>query len=788
MFRQFLRTPVFHAVAVATLALGIGANTTIFSLVNALMLRPLPFPEAGRLVFLSERMAHLDGMSISYPNLLDWQTQNVCFVSLAGFRDEAYNLTGGAAPERLRGLSVSANFFSTLGIAPLHGRVFAAEEDRPGGPRVAVISEGLWARRFGADPTILGRSIELDTERHVVIGIMPASFQFPSEVELWTPLGALAGKASWRNRGNHPGIYGIARLKGGVGMRQAQTEMDTIAARLAREYPDSNTGNGITAMTLRERMVREVRPALLLLLGAVAFVLLIACANLANLLLARSAARARELAVRAALGASRARIIRQLLGESLMLSATGALCGLVLAWWGVGLLRQLIPPELQGTIQLEIDLNVLAFTAGLGLLTGLGFGLMPAWQSSRPELNTTLREGGRGAGDGRRSRHIRQALVAGEMALAMVLLVGASLLIRSFARLSEHSLGLNPLGVWTTDISLPVLKYTEEWQQLAFYERLVERLAASPGVSAVAVTGALLGGWQTTYLLEGKPPPEPGASPLADFAVVSPDYFKAMRIRLLRGRTFNPNDTKRAVPVGIIDEKFALKHWPQGEPIGQRISTGDSNQWMTIVGVVAHVKNYGVEQESREEIYVPMAQHPMAAMALVVQAEQGSVAGVIRAAAREIDREQPLTTIQSVEQILARQVAPRRLATFLLGAFSALALGLAALGIYGVVSYATAQRTREIGVRLALGARPFDVLSMVLRQAGTVVFLGMGIGLAGAVALSRLMSSLVFGITTSDPFTYLLTPVVLLATGFVACYFPARRAAYLDPIRALREE
>jgi predicted permease len=786
--RQLLKNPGFTVVAVLTLALGMGANTAIFSLVNAIMLRPPPFREPQRLMYLSERSSHLEGMSISYPNLVDWQKQTAAFENIAGFRSEGYNLTGGDVPERVQGFSVSANFFSTLGVAPFQGRTFRPDEDQPGAPRVVVISEGLWQRRFGGEPTILGRSIQLDAESHVVIGIMPAAFQFPREVELWTPLGVLGGMSSWQNRGNHPGIYAIARLKPGVTTEQARADMDTITTRLAQQYPDTNAGSGATVMTLRERMVQQPRPALLMLLGAVGFVLLIACANLANLLMARSAARAKEIAIRSALGAGRGRIIRQLLCESLMLSILGAIAGLLLAFWGVGLLRQMIPAELQESIVITVDGLVLAFTAVLALLTGLGFGLVPALQSSKPDLNETLKEGGRGAGKGRKPHRLRHALVIAETALAMVLLVGASLLIRSFDRAQKVSSGLGPEGVFTTSISLPVLKYKERRDQLAFFEKLLERVSALPGIRDAGGTRTLLGGSQTTYLVEGEPAPEAGRSPICDFAAVSPDYFKVIGIRLLRGRVFTPADNQKAVRVAVVDEKFARKHWKDGDAIGKRISTGDTNKWLTIVGVVGHVKNYGVDRDSRQELYLPFAQQPSASMTLVIKAANAVAAAGLRTAVREMDPDQPLTTIRPMEQILADQVAPRRITMMLLSVFSGIALALAAVGIYGVMAYNASQRTREIGVRMALGARSADVLIMVLRQSARPVLVGAVVGLVSALAMTRLMVTLVFGVSTLDPFTYALMPVTLLAVAFVASYLPARRAASVDPMEALRYE
>ena len=785
--RMLAKNPGFTLVAVLTLALGIGANAAIFSLVNAIMLRPPPFREPSRLMYLSERSSQLEGMSISYPNLLDWQKQTVAFESIAGFRNQGYNLSGGETPERVTGFSVSANFFATLGIAPLRGRVFSSDEDRAGAERVVVISEGLWHRRFGGDPAILDRTIQLDAQSHAVIGVMPASFQFPREVELWTPLGVGATK-SWQNRGNHPGIWAIGRLKPGVTPEQARADLDTITTRLAREYPDANAGNSATVITLRERMVREPRPALLMLLGAVAFVLLIACANLANLLMARSAARAKEIAIRSALGAARGRIIRQLLCESLLLSGLGAAAGLVLAFWGVGLLRQMIPSELQESIIIDIDKVVLMFTGVVAVLTGLGFGLFPALQSSKPDLNEVLKEGARGAGEGRKSHRIRHALVVSEVALAMVLLVGASLLIRSFDRLQNVSPGLEPDDVVTASLSLPVIKYPEKRDQFAFYERLLDRVKALPGIQSAAVTRPLLGGSQIGYQVEGEPPPQPGRGRVCDYGVVSHEYFKVMGIRILRGQVFREADDGKAPRVAVVDETFARKHWKNDDPIGKRITTGNTNQWMTVIGVVAHVKSYGVDNDSRHQLYVPFAQHPGASMTLVVKAANATIAGSIRTAVQDIDPDQPLTTFRSMEQILGESIAPRRIAMLLLSVFSGLALALAGVGIYGVMAYSASQRTREIGVRMALGARPADVLALILRQSGRLVLLGVGVGLVAAFALTRLMTTLVFEVKTTDPITYAIVPPLLLAVALLASYLPARRASKVDPMEALRYE
>jgi len=789
--RMLWKNPGFAIVAVLTLALGIGANTAIFSLVNAVMLRPPPFPEHRRLVFLSEKSRHMDDMSISYPNLLDWQKQNQVFEGIAGFRGQTFHITGKERPERVEGYSVSATFFSVLRVTPLHGRVFGPDEDKPGAPLVVVLSEGLWQRRFGSDLSILNKPILLDGESFTVVGIMPRSFQFPRTVEFWTPLGLNYAQEAWKARANHPGIYGLARLKAGTSLEQANAEMQTIASRLAQEYPDTNTGTGVTLMSLRERMVRQARPALILLLGSVLFVLLIACANLANLLLARSAARQKEFAIRVAVGAARSRIVRQLLSESLVLALLGGLFGLVAAAWGIRILNQIIPAEVREAILINLDAKVLVFTFWIAILSGVAFGLIPALQASRPNLSNSLKEGGPGAGEGRTRHRLRHTLVVSEISLALVLLIGACLLIRSFGRTQAISPGIDTENVVAMSFSLPKYRYPEPQQKQNFFNELLQRTSRLPGVKGASLTTTTLGGWQMGYHVAGQPQPPRGQGDLCDYNAVSPDHFKVMGISLLRGRVFSDADNEHAQRVAIIDEKLANKFWRNSDPLGHKIEIGgDTNESAIIVGVVGHVKNYGVDQASREEIYLPAGQHVQPSMHLVIKTTtpMAELAGTMRGVVQAIDPDMPVTALRTMDSILGENIAPRRITMLLLTVFSGLAVTLAVVGIYGIMAYSISQRTREIGVRMALGARAQDVLKLMLKQGSRLIIIGIGVGSIAGFGLTQFMGRLLFEVKATDPITYLSMPLLLAAVALLACYLPARRAAKVDPIVALRHE
>ncbi|HZN12569.1 MAG TPA: ABC transporter permease, partial [Blastocatellia bacterium] len=760
--RMLWKNPGFTVVAVIALALGIGANTAIFSVVNAVLLRPLPYEESARLVILSERSPQLEGMSISYPNFTDWRQQNGVFEQIAVFRRQSYNLTGTGEPERLTGGQVSADLFPALRVKPALGRAFRAEEDQPGGEPVAILSHGLWQRRFGGDPQILGRALVLSGRSYSVVGVMPEDFNFPSRVELWTPVGQESGQPSWQNRGNHPGLYGVARLKGGVTIDRARAEMDAIAARLEQQYPQSNTGNRVSITPALENVVRDIRPALLVLLGAVGCVLLISCANVANLLLARAAARQKEMAIRTALGAGRWRVVRQLLTESLLLALLGGGLGLLLARWGVRLILAVSPDSIPRAREIGLDGRVLGFTLLVSLLTGVIFGLVPAWQASKPDLNETLKDAGRGSTGGLRRQRFRSALVVAEVALALVLLVGGGLLIRSFYRLQQVNPGFRPERLLTFQVALPSAKYSEDQPRINFYNQTLERLGALPGVESVgAATGLPLGnnGWQTSFAIEGRPDPPPGQRPLTETAIVTTDYFRAMGMTLVKGRAFGEPDRKGSPPVTVIDERFAELHFPNEDPIGKGIrfgGRGGDNPVTTVVGVIRRVKMEGLATDSnRVQSYRPYLQQPANGMTVVMRAagDPGQLAQAARQHVLAVDPDLPIFNVRTMERIWDDSVAPQRLNTLLLGIFGGVALLLAAVGIYGVMSYSVTQRTHELGIRMALGARPRDVRALVVRQGMTFVALGVGLGLAGALVVTRWMASLLYGVSASDPLT-----------------------------------
>ncbi|HRI16568.1 MAG TPA: ABC transporter permease [Verrucomicrobiota bacterium] len=789
--RQLTKNSGFSLVAIVTLALGIGANTAIFSVINAVLLRPPPFKAPERLVFVSEKSKDMDNMSVAYPNFLDWQKQQDAFEGLAAFRNEDWNLTGTGRPERVVGLQVSASFFPTLGVSPLRGRVFTPDEDKVGADRVAVLSEGLWRRRFGADPAMLNRTVSLDGEAYTVVGIMPAGFQFPQRVELWTPIGY---KAEWtETRDWHPGIYVVGRLKDGVDLSAARRGLETVASRLATEYPDSNTGNSVTVMALQERLAGpSVRTALATLLGAVLFVLLIACTNVTNLLLARAAERRKEIAVRLALGAGRGQLLRQLLTESLLLAGGGGLAGLLLAYWGVAALSRLLPAEISQLVTLSIDSTVLAFSLGVAVATGFLFGLAPAWQLANSDSTEALKEGGRSEAAGVGRGWGRRVLIVGEVALALVLLVAAGLLLRSFTRLQAVPVGLDPENVLTMELSLPGYKYPDDSRRAAFFQQAVAAVRALPGVQSAAFVEPMplgFGGWQSGVRIEGEPPAKPGQARLSDMAIVSPDYFKTMGVTILKGRAFTEADDGKN-RVCIVDETFEQKHFG-GDALGKRLTQGAAGtNWMTIVGIARHVKNYGAGEDSRIETYEPVGQNAAGTMTLVIKTATSPIALAepARTAILTVDPDQPVANILTMEQIVTRSVAERRLATLLLSLFAGLALALAVIGLYGVMAFNVTNRTREIGIRLALGAQTNDVLGLILKHGGTLIGWGIVLGLVGAFAVAQLMKSLLFQVGAADPMTYVATPVVLALVALAACFIPARRAARVDPMVALRGE
>jgi putative ABC transport system permease protein len=810
--RMLLKQPGFTLIALLTLALGVGANTAIFSVINAVLLRPLPYDESERLALYNERSPQMDGMSISWPNYTDWRAQQRVFEEMGVFNRGDYNLTGSGEPERIQTGQVTASLFTTLRVRAALGRVFTADEDMPGGPPVVVLSHGLWQRRFAGDPQILGKTLNFNDRDYTVIGVMPQGFRFPSRVEMWVPVGQLSDQPSWRQRGNHPGLYGVARLKPGVTIEQARADMDNIAAGMEKLYPGSNQGNRLRIMPLLENYVRDVRRALWVLFGAVGFVLLIACANIANLLLARATTRAKELAVRAALGAGRWRIVRQLLTESLLLAAMGGALGLLLAAWGVDFILKSSPDAIPRAQEIGLDSRVFIFTLAVSVLTGLVFGLIPAWQASKVDAHETLKEAGRG-NSGRR-QWLRSSLVVTEVAAALVLLVGAGLLIRSFYRLHQVDPGFSYERLWSATITLPEKKYSPG-QRIEFWRRLTERLRAVPGVEAAAVASGLpLGnnGWQTSFTIEGRPAPPPGQTPLMEACAVSPDYFRAMSIPLRAGRYFTEQDTYRP-PTGplpsdldeegryyfgrntiIIDEEFARRHWPNEDAVGKRVRLGggDPNAPLaTVVGVVGRVKMESLRGGANYvQGYFPSLQLPIRGMTAVIKSsvEPAGLTSAVRSQVAALDPSQPIYRVRTMERIRDESVATEKLNLTLLILFASVALVLALVGIYGVMSYAVTQRTHEIGIRVALGARGPDVLRLVVGQGMLLAGAGVVIGLAMAYLLTRLMSALLFSVRPTDLPTFTAVTVLLVVVALVACWIPARRATKVDPMVALRCE
>jgi putative ABC transport system permease protein len=793
--RMLLKNPGFSIVAVLALTLGIGADSAIFSVVNAVLLRPLPYPESESLVILRERNPQIEGMSVAYPNFIDWREQNSAFQNLGVYRRQNYNFTGSGEPERLVGSQVSADVFAALRASAERGRVFTNDEDKPGATPVVVLSYGLWQRRFGGDLSILDQSMTLDGRSYTVIGIMPPDFLFPGNrtgTDLWTPVGQASQGPGWSSRGNHPGLAGLARLKAGFTVQQARDDMDIVAANLERQYPDSNTGSRVTITPALENVVKSIRPALLVLLGAVGFVLLIACANVANLLLARATTRQKEMAIRTALGASRSRIVRQLLTESLLLSIVGGALGLVLAKWGVKLIVAISPNSIPRANEINLDGRVLAFTVGVSVLTGIIFGLVPALQSSKPDLNETLKDAGRGSTG---SRHVfRSGLVVSEVALTLVLLIGAGLMIRSFYRLQQVDPGFNCERLLTFNVNLPPAKYSADQQKLIFFEQLAEKIRALPGVQTVGVSSGLplgFNGWQTSFRVEGQPEPEPGHIPITDACITTPDYFSVMGIALLKGRNFTEQDVKDGPHVTLVDEEFARRFWPGEDAVGKLIRPGTTDPTVTVVGIVRRVKMDGLNEDSnRVQSYYPMRQLPSAAMIVVVKTTNDpmGLASAVREQVLALDPNQPVYGINTMDQIRDDSIAPDRLNLMLLAIFGAVALILAGVGISGVMAYSVTQRTHEIGIRMALGARQSDVLSMIIRQGMSLAVGGLAVGLGGAWLATRAMASLLFGVSATDPATFAVISVVLAGVALGACFVPARRATKVDPMIALRHE
>jgi putative ABC transport system permease protein len=799
--RSLLKRPGFTAIAVATLALGIGANTAIFSVVNKVLLRPLPFTDPERLVQVWEAdlKRGRPTMSVSYPNFADWRDQNQVFEQIAAYSDRTFNLTGNAEPERIEGAIVSPALFPLLGVKPVLGRVLLPEEDHPNKVFSVVMSEGLWRRRFNSDPQIIGQSIRLNSESFTVVGVIPNItnlFELRADTELWIPI---AHSRGFDNRYGHY-LDVVARLQPGVTRAQAQANLDLIAGRLSAQYPSSNTDHAVRLVPLQDQIVGDFKLALLVLLGAVLFVLLIASPNVANMLLARAASRKREISIRTALGASRWRVVRQLLTESLLLSSMGGAAGFLLALWGIYFLLAFGPGNLPRAKEVAVDGRVLGFTVAVSLLTGIIFGLVPALQASRPDLNETLKEGGRSATGNAGQRRVRNLLVATEIALSLVLLAGAGLLMRSFIKLQAISPGFNPKNVLTMRISLEGSDYQKPTPVIAFHDQLLEKIRALPGVQSVSTRSHVPiaaddGYANLSFAIEGQLPDAANRS-TAFYNAVSPDYFQTMEIPVLKGRPFVASDDGKAQQVIIINETLARRYFAGQDPIGRRMTLNDENpkeeDWATIVGVAADTKPRELELTSSPvpEMYMPFAQQPESGPALLIRTANNpeSIAAAVRHEVQVLDKNQLVYNVRTLETVMSEAVVTPRFRTSLLGVFAVIALILAIVGIYGVMSYAVTQRTHEIGIRMALGARAADVMKLIVKNGMGPVILGLAVGLAGALGLTRLMVSFLFGVTPTDALTFATVSVGLALVALIACCIPARRATKVDPLVALRYE
>ena len=793
--RMFVKKPGFTFMVIAALALGIGANTAIFSVVNAVLLRPLPYREPDRIVKVWEIHPNTkvrdEKANVAPANFIDWANQNEVFEQIAAYEGNrrGFNLTDGGESEHIEGSRVSASLFPLLGVQPMLGRAFTEEEDRQGANRVIVLSQGFWQRRFGSDRDILGRTLTLNLKSYTVIGVMPAGFDMPQSVDFWVPLAFDDEEAKIRD---FHYLSVIARLKPGVTVEEARAGMNVIAQRLEQQYPATNAKIGAHLTLLSEHLVGGIRPALLILLGAVCLVLLIACANTANLLLARAAARQKEIAIRQALGASRLRLIKQMLTESLMLALVGGSIGAILALWGTDLLASLGPESISSLGHIKIDARVLGFTLTLSLLTGLIFGLMPALQASRPRLNELLKEGGRSSGGSLRSR-TRSLLVVSEVALSLVLLIGAGLMVKSFMRLQSVTPGFDPDNLLSVKLSPTISKFKNKSEGIAFYQQVERQIQSLPGVVSVgAVTHLPLSpdNLRLTFNIEGRTAPAPGEEFLAEARAVSPNYFQTMAIPVLNGRVFTERDNIQSAPAIIINAKMADVYWPGEDPVGKRLFMEGEKTPREIVGIVGDVKHWGLEEESRPEMYWPLYQEPLIFTSIVIRStgDTASLTAAVKSEVKGIDNDQPVYRIRTMEELLSRSVAAQRFSMLLLAIFALAALLLAAVGIYGVIAYSVSQRTREIGIRMAMGAQARDVLGLVVSQGLKLAAAGVAIGVAGAFALTRVMSGLLYGVSVTDSQTFIAIPLLLTLVAALASYIPARRATKVDPMVALRYE
>lgn len=800
IFRSLRREPLFTAVAVGTLGLGIGANTAIFSVVKAVLLDPVPYPaiEPEEVLVLTEKAHHTDEMGIAYPSFKDWQRMNRSFERMAGFRDAALNLTGVEEPLRLEVTRVSHGYFEILGVSSTLGRLFTPGEDEPGAESLLVLNHLLWRNRFGSDPDVVGRVVTLDDEPYSVIGVLPDDFDLEGDERAYTTLEPWSNDEDNLDRGNHMDLFALGRLKEGVSLEQARAEMETIARTLEAQYPETNSGIGATVGRLSDRRVRDYRRTLWTLLGAVSLVLLIASANVAQLLVARAVNRKRVTAIEAALGASRLRLVRQGLTEGLVLAVFGSVAGALLAFGCLQLLQEILPADVPGIDRVAIDREVLTYTLGVSLITGLLFGSLPAWILSRSKPNDPLKEGSRDTGHSPMGRAVSRALLLVEVALATLLLVGASLLIRTVYRLTQVNPGFQADQLLTMKLGVPFQSYQGESRR-ALLLRLVEELEALPGVRSATVGLVLpLGGrrWNSVFIVADRPVPPRAELPDSIFTPVEAGYFETLSIPLLRGRSFTDADDADAPRVVIVNETLAKKFWPGQDPIGKRVkqgwpeNEGESHPWREIVGVVSDVNQFGLGQETMMQTYIPLAQRSLWNVEIALRTETDPLSLVlpVKRAIRSLDASLPVYDVETMEAAIQRSVAPRRFAMLLLGIFAALALILAAVGLYGVIAYSVAKRTREIGLRVSVGAARRDIFRLVVGQGMLWAVLGAAIGLAASAAASRLLGSFLFGVTEHDPITFVIVPLVLLLVAFAASAAPAFTASRIDPICALRYE
>ncbi|MEZ0332723.1 MAG: ABC transporter permease [Gemmatimonadales bacterium] len=789
--RSLRRSPGFALAAVATLAIGIGANTAVFSLVNGVLLNPLPFESPERLVMVWGRHTTIGRETASLPDYLDWKRQSKSFADMAALANTRYNLSTEGEPAVVRGTRTTANLFPVLGMAPSVGRVFTADDERAGAARVTILSHGFWQRQFGSDRGVVGRTILLSGVPHAVVGVAPAAFRLQQDVDVWTPL---VTDSTRPRRADFLTVVG--RLRSGIPISEAQGELSTIARRLEAEYPQSNTGWGVELVALQEQLVGESRPALLVFMGAVALVMLIACANVANLMLARVTAREREITLRAALGASRRRIVREILTESVVLSLLSGVVGVVVAASAIGALRSLAPLAIPRLHEIGLNLPVLGFTFALSLFTGIVFGLAPAVRALGRDLQSGLKEGGRGAAGGVGIRSTRGILVLAEVALAFMLLIGATLLLRSFDRLQRVDPGFKSDGVFTATVALPRAQYAEPAAQTAFADLLLERIQAVPGVRAAALSSdPPLGGsppfW--SFIIAGVEPPPPGVVQDAVVFMTSPEYFQTAEIPLVAGAVYGAEHRADGSPVAVVSQALAQRYWSGRSAVGQRITLGDpadSAGWMTVIGVVGDVRNEELGRPTYPQLYLPIAQAPVPSMVVLARTagDPLELAGTVKRALTELDADLPLSEVATLDQRVADTLARPRVNAALLTAFAAVALLLAAVGIYGVIAFGVVQRTRELGIRMALGAGTDRLLRLVVHQGMRPVLAGIVLGLVGALLGTRLLRGLLFGVGATDPVTFLAVTAFLLVVAFGASYLPARRAARSDPMIALRNE